>query len=449
VLGLHDGTERELFKLGVPVKTRHNEVAPASTKSPRSSRAPTSPADHQQLVMTTFKRVAKKYGMACLLHEKPFAGINGSGKHVNLVARQRRQGNLLDPGRQPARQHAVPGVLRRGHPRRAQLRRPAARLRRLAGNDHRLGANEAPPAIISIFLGDQLADVFDQIAKGGATKSKGGTLNIGVDTAAPAARRIPATATAPARSPSPATASSSAPSARSQSIAGPAGGLNTIVAESLDYIATELEKGQGPTRRSSTKAVQTAAAGDHEGHTAVIFNGDGYSDAWHKEAAKRGLPNLVLISEPAIELFEKYSVFSAREMHSRYDIGLEQYAMSVNVEARLTFEMGKTMVLPAALRYQTEVALNVGALIAAQVPADPSTLEPVSGRLAALRIALAALGEAVAGGTGLDVHDAALYARDSLIPAIAAVREAADSLEGVVADDLWPLPTYQEMLHIL
>ena len=241
-----------------------------------------------------------------------------------------------------------------------------------------------------------------------------------------------------------------------QSVAGPMTTINTILAEALDYIATNLDEALA-SGVEFNEAVQTILTEIITNHGSSVFNGNGYSDAWQMEAAERGLPNLrttidalpVLISEPAIALFEKYSVFSPREMHSRYDIGLEQYAMSIGVEARLTFEMGSTMVLPAALRYQTELAQNVGALLAASVPADTSTLEPVSIRLADLRVALAALGDAIAGNSGHDVHAEALYARDSLLPAIEAVRTAADSLEGVVADDLWPLPTYQEMLHIL
>jgi len=241
-----------------------------------------------------------------------------------------------------------------------------------------------------------------------------------------------------------------------QSVAGPMTTINTILAEALDYIATDLETALAEGTEFN-EAVQSILTEIITNHGNAVFNGNGYSDAWQLEAAERGLPNLrttidalpALIAEPAIELFEKYHVFSAREMHSRYEIGLEQYAMSIGVEARLTYEMGSTMVLPAGLRYQTEVALNLGALIDAQVPADTSTLEPVSSRLADLRAALTALGDAIAGGKAHDVQGEATYARDALLPAIHAVRAAADSLEGVVADDLWPLPTYQEMLHIL
>jgi len=456
VLGFMMDTERELFKLGIPAKTRHNEVAPGQFEiAPMFERANVA-ADHQQLLMTTFKTIAKKHGMECLFHEKPFAGVNGSGKHVNFSLGNSTQGNLLLPGDNPHdnAQFLVfcAAVIRAVHLYGGLLRASVAS----ASNDHRLGANEAPPAIISIFLGDQLADVFDQIAKGAATSSRGkGTLMIGVDT-------LPELPTDPGdrnrTSPFAFTGNRfefRAPGSM-QSVAGPMTTINTILAEALDYIATDLETALAEGTEFN-EAVQSILTEIITNHGNAVFNGNGYSDAWQLEAAERGLPNLrttidalpALIAEPAIELFEKYHVFSAREMHSRYEIGLEQYAMSIGVEARLTYEMGSTMVLPAGLRYQTEVALNLGALIAAQVPADASTLEPVSSRLADLRAALTALGDAIAGGKAHDVQGEATYARDALLPAIHAVRAAADSLEGVVADDLWPLPTYQEMLHIL
>ena len=456
VLGFMMDTERELFKLGIPAKTRHNEVAPGQFEiAPMFERANVA-ADHQQLLMTTFKTIAKKHGMECLFHEKPFAGVNGSGKHVNFSLGNSRQGNLLLPGDNPHdnAQFLVfcAAVIRAVHLYGGLLRASVAS----ASNDHRLGANEAPPAIISIFLGDQLADVFDQIAKGAATSSRGkGTLMIGVDT-------LPELPTDPGdrnrTSPFAFTGNRfefRAPGSM-QSVAGPMTTINTILAEALDYIATSIDGAlaEGVDFNSAVQAVLTEVIVNHG---SSVFNGNGYSDAWQLEAAERGLPNLrttidalpELVSDSAIELFGKYKVFSAREMHSRYDIGLEHYAMSIGVEARLTYEMGSTMVLPAALRYQTELAQNVAALLAAQVPADTSTLEPVSSRLADLRIALAALGEVIGGSAGMDVHDEAVYARDTLLPAIEAVRSAADSIEGVVADDLWPLPTYQEMLHIL
>jgi glutamine synthetase len=456
VLGFMMDTERELFKLGIPAKTRHNEVAPGQFEiAPMFERANVA-ADHQQLLMTTFKTVAKKHGMECLFHEKPFAGVNGSGKHVNFSLGNSSEGNLLLPGDNPHdnAQFLVfcGAVIRSVHKYGGLLRASVAS----ASNDHRLGANEAPPAIISIFLGDQLADVFDQIAKGAATSSKGkGTLMIGVDT-------LPVLPTDPGdrnrTSPFAFTGNRfefRAPGSL-QSVAGPMTTINTIMAEALDYIATELETAIADGTDFNT-AVQNVLTEIITNHGAAVFNGNGYSEDWQIEAAARGLPNLrttldalpELVSESSMELFEHYKVFSHREMHSRYDIGLEQYALSVGVEARLTLEVGKTIVLPAAVRYQTELALNVGALKAAGVETDAAALHDVSGPLADLRVALSTLGAAIAGDSGSTPLAEAEYARDALLPAMADVRAAADLLEGVVADDLWPLPTYQEMLYIL
>jgi glutamine synthetase len=456
VLGFMMDTERELFKLGIPAKTRHNEVAPGQFEiAPMFERANVA-ADHQQLLMTTFKSVAKKHGMECLFHEKPFEGVNGSGKHVNFSIGNLTEGNLLLPGDNPHdnAQFLVfcSAVIRAVHKYGGLLRASVAS----ASNDHRLGANEAPPAIISIFLGAQLADVFDQIAKGGATSSKdGGTLRVGVDT-------LPDLKTDPGdrnrTSPFAFTGNRfefRAPGSM-QTVAGPMVTLNTIMAEALDHIATALESAVAD-GTDLNDAVQAVLADMITSHGAAVFNGDGYSDAWQEEAQARGLPNLrttldalpELISEDAMELFERYEVFNHREMHSRYEIGLEHYALSIGVEARLTLEIGTTSVLPAAVRHQTEVATNLGALRSAGVEPDLTALDAVSVPLGELRVALGGLGEALAADAGSTPLEEAEHARDSLLPAMAAVRSAADSIEGVIADDLWPLPTYQEMLYIL
>jgi glutamine synthetase len=335
-----------------------------------------------------------------------------------------------------------------------------------ATNDHRLGANEAPPAIISIFLGDQLADVFEQLAKGPATSSKGkGKMVIGVDT-------LPVLPTDPGdrnrTSPFAFTGNRfefRAPGS-GQTVSVPMVMLNTIMAEALDHCATELEAAvEAGTDFDS--AVQSLLNSIITAHGAVVFNGDGYSENWQVEAAARGLPNLrttldalpELITPAALALFEKYKVFTAREMHSRYEVGLEHYALTVGVEAKLTLEIGNTKVLPAAVRYQTELALNQQALRAAGVEADTTLLDAVTVPLTALRAGLDELAKALSAdvGHGVDGSPAgplgalaeAEHARDAYLPAMAAVREAADLLEGVVADDLWPLPTYQEMLYIL
>jgi glutamine synthetase len=456
VLGYMMDCERELFKLGIPAKTRHQEVAPGQFElAPMFERA-NQAADHQQLMMTTLKRLANKHGMECLFHEKPFEGVNGSGKHCNFSIGNSTEGNLLLPGDTP-HQNAqflvfCAAVIRSVHKYGGLLRASVAS----ASNDHRLGANEAPPAIISIFLGDQLSDVFDQIAKGGATSSKEkGSLMIGVDT-------LPVLPTDPGdrnrTSPFAFTGNRfefRAPGSL-QSVAGPMVTINTIMAEALDYIATDLEKALADGIEFNT-AVQNILAEIVTNHGAAVFGGNGYSDDWQIEAAQRGLPNLrttldalpELISEPSMELFEKYNVFTHREMHSRYEIGLEQYAQSIGVEARSTLEIGTTVVLPAAVRYQTELALNIGALKAAGADADIAPLEEVSTPLGELRAALGSLRAALGTDTGADAYGQAKHAQESLLPAMASVRSAADLLEGVVADDLWPLPTYQEMLFIL
>ncbi|MFC4947383.1 glutamine synthetase III [Pseudonocardia sp. GCM10023141] len=456
VLGFMMDTERELFKLGIPAKTRHNEVAPGQFEvAPMFERANVA-SDHQQLLMTTFKTIAKKHGMECLFHEKPFDGVNGSGKHVNFSLGNNDVGSLFVPGDTPHEnaQFLVfcAAVIRAVHRNAGLLRASVAS----ATNDHRLGANEAPPAIISIFLGDQLADVFEQIAKGAATSSKSkGTMLIGVDT-------LPALPTDPGdrnrTSPFAFTGNRfefRAPGSL-QTVAAPMVVLNTIMAESLDHCADVLEAAVAA-GTDFDAAVQTLLTEIITEHGAVVFNGDGYSDMWQTEAAARGLPNLrttldalpELVTEPAMELFEKYRVFNHREMHSRYEIGLEQYALTIGVEARLTLEIGSTQILPAAVRHQTEIALNVGALSAAGVESDPSVLLEATTPLTALRAGLAELRKALGGEPGESALTAAEHARDALLPAMAAVRAAADQLEGVVADDLWPLPSYQEMLYIL
>ena len=456
VLGFMMDTERELFKLGIPAKTRHNEVAPGQFEvAPMFERA-NEASDHQQLLMTTFKAVAKKHGMECLFHEKPFEGVNGSGKHVNFSLGNSQLGSLLVPGDTPHdnAQFLVfcAAVIRAVHKYGGLLRVSVAS----ASNDHRLGANEAPPAIISIFLGDQLADVFDQIAKGGATRSKEkGTLTIGVDTL-------------PNLTKDPGDRNRTSPFAftgnrfefrapgSNQTVAGPMVMLNTIMAEALDHCATALETAVAA-GTDFNDAVQTLLAGIVADHGSVIFNGNGYSDEWPIEAEQRGLKNLrttvdalpELISPEAVELFAKYGVFTEHEAHSRFEVGVEQYILAVAVEANLTLEIATTTILPAATRYQTELAQNVVALTAAGVEADGSGLDAVGSQIAALRSGLADLGTAIAHEHPDDSLEAATFMRDSVIPAMASVRAAADTLETLVADDLWPLPTYQEMLYIL
>jgi glutamine synthetase len=448
--------EREMFKLGIPIKTRHNEVAPAQYEIAPVFETSNLATDHQQLVGITLKRVAEKYGMTCLLHEKPFAGVNGSGKHVNFSLGSSSQGNLLDPGDTP---HAnmqflvfCAAVIRAVHKFAPLLRAVVAH----AGNDHRLGANEAPPAIISIFLGEQLTDIFDQIKQGGATSSKGkGTMNVGVDILPP----LPKDAGDRNRT-SPFAFTGNRFEFRavgsSQSIAGPLVAMNTIVAESLDHIATELEKATGGNAGKLPNAVQTILKDIIEKHGAIVYNGDNYTEAWHQEAEKRGLPNMkttvdalpVLGTPEVIALFEKYKVLSKRETLSRLDIYFEQYCKSVNVESKLVVEMSKTMIFPAAIRYQSELATTCANLKAVGYTFDTNTLDKVTAMVKELQDSTAALEKTMEHHGGHGLVDEAKHFCNKVLPAMLAVRKVADELEAIVADDLWPLPTYQEMLFI-
>jgi len=449
-------TERELFKLGVPVKTRHNEVAPGQYEIAPVYENANVATDHQQLVMLTLKRVAQKYGMECLLHEKPFAGINGSGKHLNWSLSNATQGNLLEPGDTPHDNMQFllfcAAVVRAVHKHSALLRAVIAH----AGNDHRLGANEAPPAIISIFLGDQLTDVFEQLKKGAATRSKQpGELTVGVDTLPPLPRHA-----GDRNRTSPFAFTGNKFEFRavgsSQSLAGPLVALNTIVAESLDYISSELEKHAKGDPEKLAEAAQNVLKTIANEHEAIIFNGDNYADAWHQEAEKRGLPNLrtavdalpAITSADSVATFEQYSVLSKRELESRQEIYLEQYCKQINVEATLTLEIGKTLIFPAAVRYQNELAGTCANLKVVGYEFDTDTLDKVTSLVKELQDSLASL-EEIAGHNGASnlLEETKHYCAE-VIPAMNRVRTVADALEGIVADDLWPLPTYQEMLFI-
>jgi glutamine synthetase len=448
--------DRELFKQGILAKTRHNEVAPGQFEIAPLFERSNLAHDHQQMMMTTLRKVAGRHNMTCLLHEKPFAGVNGSGKHVNFSIGNSNQGNLLNPGETPHEnaQFLVfcAAVIRSVHLYGGLLRAVVAS----ASNDFRLGANEAPPAIISIFLGDQLMDVFDQIAKGGVTGSKeSGILHVGVDTLPPMKadpgdrnRTSPFAFTGNRfefRAPG-----------SSQSISGPMVAINTIMAEAMDYIATDLEAAVAA-GTDFNEAVQAVLAKIINDHGAAVFNGNGYSDEWQQEAASRGLLNLRTtpdaleqFSEPAIiDVLEKYNVLSNRELASRREVYLEQYILSVHVEAKETAEVARTMVLPAAQRYLGELAGVAASLKALDLPYDAGTLTAISGLVTDLLGALAELESALGHEAEGDFSQHAVYARDSLIPPMGRVRAAADALEGLVADDLWPLPTYQEMMTLI
>ncbi len=447
--------EHELFKLGIPVKTRHNEVAPNQYEIAPVYENANIATDHQQIIMLTLKKVAQKHGMECLLHEKPFAGINGSGKHLNWSLGNATQGNLLEPGDTPHENMQFlifcAAVIRAVHKYAGLLRAVVA----TANNDHRLGANEAPPAILSIFLGDQLTDVFDQIKAGGAKTSKAkGTLTVGVDTLP----ILPKDAGDRNRT-SPFAFTGNKFEFRavgsSQSLAGPLVALNTIVAESLDYIATELEKATGGDSAKLNSAVQKLLQDIANKHSAIIFNGDNYTAAWHEEAERRGLPNLktcveaipVLNSPEVLQLLEKYGVLSPRETQSRHDIYFEQYVKTISTEAKLTVEIARTMIFPAAVRYQNQLATTCTNLKQLGYTFDTDTLDEITKLVKGLQDSTTALEKSLAHHGGGLVDEAKHFCK-TVLPTMAKVREYADKLEGYVADDLWPLPTYQEMLFI-
>ncbi len=455
VLAFMLDAERELYKLGVPVKTRHNEVAPGQFEVAPVFENANVATDHQQLVMITLQRVANKYGMSCLLHEKPFAGVNGSGKHLNWSLGTESM-NLLEPGDTPHEnaQFLVfcTAVIRAVHKYSNLLRASIAH----AGNDHRLGANEAPPAIISIFLGDQLTDVYEQLERGGAKASKKpGTLRVGVDTLPDLPRHA-----GDRNRTSPFAFTGNKFEFRavgsSQTIAGPLVILNTIVAESLDYMATELEQATKGDPKKLNAAVQKLIQKTIKAHKPVIFNGDNYGEAWTKEAARRGLPNLRNTAEVMAEagskdnaaVLAKYKVLSRREFASRNEIYTEKYVADITTEALSALEIAKTMILPAGYRYQGVLASTAASLKAADKVADTRSLDKVSALVSELEDRVDALEQAVESAPEDGAVKQALYCRNEIFPALEAVRESSDGLEEIVADDLWPLPTYQEMLFI-
>lgn len=454
VLAFMVEAERELFKLGIPVKTRHNEVAPSQFEIAPVFESGNIATDHQQLVMTVLKRVAERHGFVALLHEKPFAGVNGSGKHLNFSFGNATQGNFLDPGDTPhenAQFLVFCSAVIRAVSRHSGLLRAVIAS---AQNDHRLGANEAPPAIISIFLGEQLADVFEQIRQGAAKSSKAkSTLQIGVDTL-------------PTLPKDPGDRNRTSPFAfcgnrfefravgSSQSLGGPITALNVAVAESLDFIASKLEAAVAG-GKTLNSAIQTLLSEIAAEHLKIVFNGNGYTEEWHAEAEKRGIPNLkttpdaltVLERPETVQLYDKYDVLTPRELHSRFEIATEIYNKSVGVEARLTAQLAKTTYLPAALRYQKELADSIVASKAAGIPVSTKLAETVAELTAKLEKSIAELEAALAHNGASGIEEAKYY-RDKVLPLALSVRQTTDTLEGIVADDLWPTPKYHDLLFI-
>jgi glutamine synthetase len=402
------------------------------------------------------RNVAQRNGLVCLLHEKPFAGINGSGKHNNWSISYGSR-NLLNPGCDP-HQNAIflttLCAIIEAVDKHADLLRASVSG---AGNDHRLGANEAPPAIISIFLGEQLSDIYHQLEKGTArTSKKGGNIQIGVNMLP----QLPRDAGDRNRT-SPFAFTGNKFEFRavgsSQSIAGPNTVLNTIVAESLDYIATRLEKMING-KVDLVKALQKLLPELIKEFKPVLFEGDNYSQEWHDEAARRGLPNYktsveaiqLATSKESLELFTKYKVYSRRELHSRRDILLENYVKTINIEAQTATVIAGSMIMPAAIRYQKDVADAINSARAVGVESDEQAamLTELVDTISAFRGALTTLDHAISGQPHGDVVAHAKYQRDSLLTAMADLRVWADKLELMVADQYWPLPTYREMLFI-
>jgi glutamine synthetase len=458
VLAFMQDVERELYKVGVPLKTRHNEVAPSQYEVAPIFENANVATDHQMMTMEMLRRVAPKYGLACLMHEKPFAGVNGSGKHLNWSMSDDLGNNLLNPGDTPHDniQFLVfcAAVLRAVNKYQGLLRFSIAS----AGNDHRLGANEAPPAIISVFLGDMLTDIFQQIEKAGSAKStkSGGIMDIGVAVLP----KLPRDAGDRNRtSPFAFTGNKfefRAVSAN-QGIAMPNVALNVAVTESLDYCANELEaylKG-GKKLEDAVKLLLSRVVKESKG---IIFNGNNYSEDWQKEAASRGLLNLRTsvdafgesLKPDVIKAFVRYGVLNERELRARHEVALEQYNKTVNIEAQLMVLMANRSILPAAYRFLGELAHTVSAVKAAGASAKESrkALDEVSRLTDECRIRTLALQKLLEHEENGDTVKHAKFFRDKVIPAMAALRDAGDGLENLVPQDLWPLPTYREMLFV-
>ncbi len=440
--------DRELWRLGVPAKTRHNEVSPAQFELAPVFEEQNLAVDHNMITMEVMRATAEKHGFACLLHEKPFAGVNGSGKHNNWAVCGTDGKNWLSPGDTPhenAKFLTMICALMKAVDTHAVLLRAAVAT---AANDHRLGANEAPPAIISIFLGDQLTDVIDQLEKGKPKSSKGaGTIKIGVSSLP----TLPKDTTDRNRT-SPFAFTGNKFEFRAvgsnQSCAGPNVVLNTIVAWALDEISSELEKAvKGGT--AFNKALQTLLQGLVKKHRRILFNGDNYSKEWHAEAARRKLPCLrttpealeKLIEPEAIALFEKYGVLSEREVRSRYEVYTHAYAQNVTIEAGVAVNMARTLIVPTGLEYQAQLA-GVVQGIEGLGAGDAAPLRKLLGEVCALT------NEALAGCTVLDQaladHDIA-----TMLAGMLKLRQAVDGLEALVPSELWPLPTYTELLFMM
>jgi glutamine synthetase len=457
VLAYMTDVEYQSYRLGVPVKTRHNEVAPGQYEIAPIFENSNLAADHQQMMMQTMKNTARKYGLVCLLHEKPFAGINGSGKHNNWSMSTDSGMNLLEPGETPHDNMQFlffcAAVIKAVDEYQDLLRASVAS----AANDHRLGANEAPPAIISIFLGDQLTDIFNQIEKGKPESSKTKDL---LGLGSPVLPHLPRHAGDRNRT-SPFAFTGNKFEFRavgaSQSISFPNTVLNLIVAAAIDELTTTVEnnlKNKMPFEQALHGVLKDVI---HK-HKRIVFNGDNYTPEWHQEAEKRGLFNLRntldaverLHESRNMKLFEKYHVLNERELEARAEIMFDQYFKTVNIEAETSAMMAQTMILPAAVRYLHDLAVTVNQTKAGGV--NPTgvakTLNEVSSLIDEFKTALDRLLAVNADLGGDTVHEKAYHMRDNVLPAMNGVRAIATKLEKVLPDDYWPLPVYSEMLFV-
>ena len=453
IAGFMKDVNEELWKVGVTSKTQHNEVAPAQHELAPIYAECNVALDHNHIVMQTLKRVACQHGMKCLLHEKPFAGVNGSGKHDNWSLTTDDGKNLLEPGKTPHENIqfllVLTCILKAVDTHADLLRESAAD----PGNDHRLGANEAPPAIISVFLGEQLGDVLEQlISTGEATHSlKGGKLQTGVDTLPDLAKD----ATDRNRT-SPFAFTGNKFEFRMvgsrDSIAGPNVVLNTIVAEAFSEACDVLEKAD-----NFDEAVHDLIKKYATEHQRVVFDGNGYSDAWVEEAERRGLPNIrsmveaipALTTDKAINMFEKFKVFTKAELESRAEIKFESYAKAINIEARTMIDMASKQITPAIIKYTKELADTVVAVkeAGADASVQAELLTEVSGLLAESKKALEALKVVTDQAAAMEEgEDQARFYHFDVVPAMEALRAPVDKLEMIVDKEAWPMPSYGDLI---
>ena len=453
IAGFMKDVNEELWKVGVTSKTQHNEVAPAQHELAPIYAECNVALDHNHIIMQTLKRVACQHGMKCLLHEKPFAGVNGSGKHDNWSLTTDDGKNLLEPGKTPHENIqfllVLTCILKAVDTHADLLRESAAD----PGNDHRLGANEAPPAIISVFLGEQLEDVLEQlISTGEATHSlKGGKLQTGVDTLPDLAKD----ATDRNRT-SPFAFTGNKFEFRMvgsrDSIAGPNVVLNTIVAEAFSEACDVLEKAD-----NFDEAVHDLIKKYATEHQRVVFDGNGYSDAWVEEAERRGLPNIrsmveaipALTTDKAINMFEKFKVFTKAELESRAEIKFESYAKAINIEARTMIDMASKQIIPAIIKYTKELADTVVAVkeAGADASVQAELLTEVSGLLAESKKALEALKVVTDQAAAMEEgEDQARFYHSDVVPAMEALRAPVDKLEMIVDKEAWPMPSYGDLI---